>query len=232
MTRRFSRTWRADRGPRPARVASPRSRAEEGRPVERWGIFEVALPGPSGGNPFVEVDALRPLHAGRPVARRPRVLRRRRDLSGPLHARVRGRMALRDAEQPARAGRQGGPVRGGAGRRPGNHGPGPASTGRSTSPTPTARPYFPIGTTCYAWTHQGDSLEEQTLATLKRVPVQQDPDVRLPQVTTRTTRTSRRSTRSTGPPRAAGTSPGSTRRSSATSSGGSASSATWGSRPT
>ena len=31
-------------------------------------------------------------------------------------------------------------------------------------------PYFPIGTTCYAWTHQGDALEEQTLATLKHAP--------------------------------------------------------------
>ncbi len=28
-------------------------------------------------------------------------------------------------------------------------------------------PYVPIGTTGYAWTHQGDRLEEQTLATLR-----------------------------------------------------------------
>jgi hypothetical protein len=28
-------------------------------------------------------------------------------------------------------------------------------------------PYVPIGTTAYAWTHQGDRLEEQTLATLR-----------------------------------------------------------------
>ena len=31
-------------------------------------------------------------------------------------------------------------------------------------------PYFPIGTTCYAWTHQPDELETQTLATLKGSP--------------------------------------------------------------
>jgi hypothetical protein len=31
-------------------------------------------------------------------------------------------------------------------------------------------PYFPVGTTCYAWTHQDDKLEEQTLATLKQGP--------------------------------------------------------------
>jgi len=33
-----------------------------------------------------------------------------------------------------------------------------------------ATPYFPFGTTCYAWTHQGDALEEQTLATLQNAP--------------------------------------------------------------
>jgi len=31
-------------------------------------------------------------------------------------------------------------------------------------------PYVPIGTTCYAWTHQGDALETQTLATLRSAP--------------------------------------------------------------
>ena len=31
-------------------------------------------------------------------------------------------------------------------------------------------PYFPVGTTCYAWNHQGNELEETTLATLKDGP--------------------------------------------------------------
>jgi Domain of unknown function (DUF5060) len=30
--------------------------------------------------------------------------------------------------------------------------------------------YKPIGTTCYAWTHQGDALEEQTRASLRSAP--------------------------------------------------------------
>ncbi len=30
--------------------------------------------------------------------------------------------------------------------------------------------YFPFGTTCYAWTHQGDELEEVTLRTLQTAP--------------------------------------------------------------
>ena len=31
-------------------------------------------------------------------------------------------------------------------------------------------PYYPFGTTCYAWQHQGDALEEQTLQTLSASP--------------------------------------------------------------
>lgn len=31
-------------------------------------------------------------------------------------------------------------------------------------------PYFQIGTTCYAWTHQGDEMEQQTLRTLEKAP--------------------------------------------------------------
>ena len=31
-------------------------------------------------------------------------------------------------------------------------------------------PYIPFGTTCYVWNHQGDELEEETLATLKAAP--------------------------------------------------------------
>ena len=32
------------------------------------------------------------------------------------------------------------------------------------------KPYVQIGTTCYAWTHQTEKLERQTLATLKKSP--------------------------------------------------------------
>ena len=31
-------------------------------------------------------------------------------------------------------------------------------------------PYFQVGTTCYAWVHQGDAMEAQTLATLAKSP--------------------------------------------------------------
>lgn len=31
-------------------------------------------------------------------------------------------------------------------------------------------PYYPFGTTCYAWTHQDEALEEETLRTLSNAP--------------------------------------------------------------
>ena len=40
-------------------------------------------------------------------------------------------------------------------------------------------PFRPIGTTCYNWAHMVDALEEETLATSRRVAVQQDPHVRV-----------------------------------------------------
>ncbi|HEY3456278.1 MAG TPA: DUF5605 domain-containing protein [Bryobacteraceae bacterium] len=52
---------------------------------------------------------------------------------------------------------------------PGNHGPvRVANTFHFAYADGT--PYVPIGTTCYAWTHQGDALETQTLATLRSAP--------------------------------------------------------------
>jgi hypothetical protein len=52
---------------------------------------------------------------------------------------------------------------------PGNHGPvRVANTFHFAYADST--PFKQIGTTCYAWTHQGDALEEQTLATLKTAP--------------------------------------------------------------
>ncbi len=51
----------------------------------------------------------------------------------------------------------------------GNHGPVRVADGfhfRYADGTP----YYQVGTTCYAWAHQGDELEEQTLETLSEAP--------------------------------------------------------------
>ena len=188
-------------------LAQP-SAAQAGPAVEQWGSAEVVLSGPVGRQPVHRGRPLRPLHAGRADGRRPGLLRRRGRLPGPLHARSPGRLALRDAEQSARAGRQDGPVRRGRSRRPANHGP---VRVRDTFHFAYAdgTPYFPIGTTCYAWTHQGDALEEADPGHARSTPRSTSSGCASSPSTTRSTGTSRRITRSPGRRRATGTSPGS-----------------------
>lgn len=52
---------------------------------------------------------------------------------------------------------------------PNTHGP-VQTTGTFHFAYADGTPYRPIGTTCYAWTHQEDALEEQTLRTLAQSP--------------------------------------------------------------
>ena len=139
-------------------------------PVEQWGIFELTLKGPIGGNPFTEVtlSATFTPAAGQGAitvagfydgdgAYRIRFMPSR---PGVWSYQTRSNRSELDAQsgqftcaQPSRA----------------NHGP---VRVRNTFHFEYAdgSPYIPIGTTCYAWTHQSDALEEQTLATLKSAP--------------------------------------------------------------
>ena len=110
--------------------------------VERWGIYELALPGPQEGNPFLDVAVRRALSLRPPCGRGRRLLRRRRRLPRALHARRPGHVAVRHREQPRGARRDQRRVHLRA-RHP------PATTGRwdcatsTTLPTPTGRPTFP-----------------------------------------------------------------------------------------
>jgi hypothetical protein len=136
--------------------------------VERWDIFELSLEGPQDGNPFVDVsfDA-RFSHEGRVVevagfydgdgVYRVRFMP---DTPGPWSY-----VTTSDCEE----------LDGVAGQFTcttpglGNHGPVRVSDTYHFAYA-DGSPYFPIGTTCYAWTHQGDALEEETLETLKIAP--------------------------------------------------------------
>ena len=136
--------------------------------VERWGVFEVTLNGPAAGNPFVDV------RLGAHFRYRNRVV----DVDGFYDGGGVYRIRFMPDElgdwtyttsstAPALDGKSGSltvvaPSRG-------NHGP---VRVRYTSHFgyEDGTPYVPIGTTCYAWSHQGDKLEEQTLATLRTGP--------------------------------------------------------------
>ncbi|HEX2909236.1 MAG TPA: DUF5060 domain-containing protein [Chloroflexia bacterium] len=136
--------------------------------VEQWGIFELELKASAEGNPFldnrfsatfshkhraIEVDGF---YDGEGVYR----VRFMPDTPGEWSYRT-------SSNLEALNGQEGGFECGPAG--PGNHGPVRVANGYHFAYA-DGTPYKQIGTTCYAWTHQGDALEEQTLATLQTAP--------------------------------------------------------------
>jgi len=136
--------------------------------VEQWGVFEVSLRGPAAGNPFLEVQFAAEFRRQNRVVRADGFydgdgayrLRFMPDAQGTWTYLTRSNRA----ELDGKAGEFtcGPPSKG-------NHGP---VVVRNTWHFGYAdgTPYFPVGTTCYAWVHQGDRLEEQTLATLRAAP--------------------------------------------------------------
>ncbi|HKO10637.1 MAG TPA: DUF5060 domain-containing protein, partial [Acidobacteriaceae bacterium] len=146
----------------PASAAAAPSAAQS---VERWGVFEVRLDGPAGGNPFVDVD----LHAEFRFGNRTVRVRGFYDGEGVYRIRFmpdeQGDWSYRTTSNaPQLDGRTGSlqcvaPAEG-------NHGP---VMVRDTWHFCHAdgTPYHPFGTTCYAWVHQTEDLQRQTLATLR-----------------------------------------------------------------
>lgn len=153
----------------PAEAASAAVRAPG--EAEKWGVFEVELAGPRGGNPFTEVELSAEFEFEGDPARSVRV-RGFYDGDGVYRIRF-----MPDAEGPWRFRTESNArsLAGIGGRfvctapSAGNRGP---VRVKNTFHFAYAdgTPYHPVGTTCYAWTHQGEELEEQTLETLKSAP--------------------------------------------------------------
>ncbi len=140
------------------------------REAEKWGIFEIELLGPRHGNPFVEVELFAEFACGED-GRTVRVpgfydgdgvyrIRFMPDAAGSWsfatasNARSLDGLAGQWECTPASADNRG-PVR-----------------VRNTYhfAYEDGQPYIPVGTTCYAWSHQGEELEAQTLASLAASP--------------------------------------------------------------
>jgi len=136
--------------------------------VERWAMIEISLRGPTAGNPYLDVSLSAELrHQNRTLnvsgfydGDGAHKLRFMPDSEGEWwwttrsnHAELNaksGRFVCTKAE-------------------PNNHGPvGVRDTFQFGHADGAS--YCPFGTTCYAWAHQGDTLEEQTLATLRSAP--------------------------------------------------------------
>lgn len=142
--------------------------AQDPAKVEQWGVFEHALTGPKDGNPFVDVQ----LTATFQHDKQSLTVTGFYDGNGTYRIRfmpptigdwtfttqcncaeLTGKTGTVTVVKPS----------------PGNHGP-VRVRNRYHFGYADGTPYFPIGTTCYAWTHLGDKIEAQTLASLKTAP--------------------------------------------------------------
>ena len=139
-----------------------------GENVERWGIFELTLKGPSSGNPFLDVRLSAEFSQG------DRVFRPEGFYDGDGVYKVRfmpdalGKWTYKTAGSAKELDGRAGSFTCIAPSK-GNHGPVRVSRTYHFAYADGA-PYFQVGTTCYAWAHQGDALEAQTLKTLAGAP--------------------------------------------------------------
>lgn len=144
------------------------TRSTKADTVEKWGIHETTLPGPADGNPFADTTLTAEYtHGHRTVA-----VDGFYDGEGEYRIRF---MPDTEGEWTFRTTSNRPELDGKTGRfectaaSEGNHGP-----VRVCNTTHFAyddgTPYSCVGTTCYAWVHQGDALAEQTVETLRTAP--------------------------------------------------------------
>jgi hypothetical protein len=136
--------------------------------VEQWGTYEVTLPGPTNGNPFLDVHFSVHFSQGENYFDVTGFY----DGDGIYRARFmpnkKGDWEYTTSSGQAELnGKTGKFVVTAAGTN--NHGPVHVANTFHFAYA-DGSPYRPIGTTCYAWIHQDDSLQEQTLKTLSEAP--------------------------------------------------------------
>lgn len=136
--------------------------------VEKWGIFELTLNGPSEGNPFLDVN----LSARFRFKNKEIFTEGFYDGNGIYKIRF---MPDSEGEWSFITSSNCSKLDGIEGKfictpsSPNNHGP-VRVVNTYHFAYEDGTPYYPIGTTCYAWIHQGEELERQTLETLKNSP--------------------------------------------------------------
>lgn len=136
--------------------------------THRWDFHELSLVGPCDGNPFAEVEFVAEFSGGGRTLRVPGFY----DGDGVYRVRLApdelGTWTWRTRSNRRELDGHTGSLECVA-PQPGNHGP---VRVRNTFHFAHAdgTPYWQVGTTCYAWTHQSDTLQEQTLKTLAGAP--------------------------------------------------------------
>jgi pectin methylesterase-like acyl-CoA thioesterase len=136
--------------------------------LERWGSMEVALAGPSAGNPFMEVELSATFRQGQRAVKVPGFY----DGDGSYKIRFMpdsaGVWTYETSSNRAELNRKTGQFDV-APAGPNNHGP---VRVRNTwhFAYEDGTPFWQVGTTSYSWTHQTEALEQQTLRTLAAAP--------------------------------------------------------------
>jgi hypothetical protein len=136
--------------------------------IPQYDLFELKLDGPSAGNPFRDVNLSATFSLGH------RVITVDGFYDGGSTFRIRfmpdteGTWTYRTSSSaPEMEGRAGSFAC--VQRRPEEHGPVSVARGHHFAYA-DGRPFFPFGTTCYAWVHQGAPYEQMTLDTLAKAP--------------------------------------------------------------
>jgi len=136
--------------------------------VEKWDCFELALPGPAGGNPFVGVEFSAVFRQG------PRTVEAAGFYDGDGIFKVRFMpdregvwTYVTQSNRAALDGQEGRFVC--AAPAPGNHGPVRVRNQYHFGYEDGA-PFYPFGTTIYEWPFQSDERRQQTIETLKSSP--------------------------------------------------------------
>jgi hypothetical protein len=136
--------------------------------VEQWGICELALHGPTNGNPFVDVNFGARFVQGDSVLQVPGFY----DGDGIYRVRFmpekRGDWKYTtESSSPELAGKAGEFTV----TKPSANNHGPVQVANTFHfAYADGKPYKELGTTCYVWTHQPEELQEQTLKTLAASP--------------------------------------------------------------
>jgi len=136
--------------------------------IERWGVFELSLKGPSNGNPFLDVEISAQFKEGDNTVEAqgfydgdgiykmrfmPEVIGKWSYVTKSNCEELNGQTGEFTCVKPS----------------PNNHGP-VRIHNTFYFRYADGIPYHQFGTTCYAWVHQGDEMEEQTLETLANAP--------------------------------------------------------------
>jgi len=150
-------------------IAVPSVAAPLAERVERWGLYEIALEGPSHGNPFDDVHFAATFECGAKRLTIPGFY------DGDGFYRIRfsppdiGRWTWRSTSNARALDARSGAVRCVAATQ-GNHGPVRVTTDGYHFAYADGTPFRQIGTTCYSWALQSDAQCARTLKTLRAAP--------------------------------------------------------------